>query len=160
MICTYLIYVTEFVKRDFHAHPIYQLWRFVTSDIDLKFGQQEAPTLVKSWRNFQLHMYSDNKVMVLQVHEIGCVWKTPFCISGHTYIWHPWAYMGENICYICNKNWWFLHRLNSQRRLFAIIDMTNLLLKERPSIQYQVSAVAIHTKLPYWKWSYKWAQKP
>ena len=51
--------------------------------MDLKYGQQEAPTLLNGWRKFQFHMPFDNKVMVIQVHEIGCVWKTPFHKSGH-----------------------------------------------------------------------------
>ena len=27
----------------------------------------------------------DNQVMVNQDHRFGCVWKTPFCKSGHIY---------------------------------------------------------------------------
>jgi len=53
--------------------------------IDSKLGQQEAPTWVNGWRKFQLYMSFDNKVMVLQVYEIGCVWKTPFRKSGHIF---------------------------------------------------------------------------
>ena len=28
-------------------------------------------------------MSFDSKVMVFEVYEIGCVWKTPFCKSSH-----------------------------------------------------------------------------
>ena len=30
--------------------------------------------------------FLEHKVMVFQVHSIGCVWKTPFCNSSHIFV--------------------------------------------------------------------------
>jgi len=82
-----LAYLTGFAKRGLpHTSilPTLTIHKFrLVKAIDLKFGQQEAPTQLSGWEKFQLHMSFYNKAMVFQVHKIGRVWKTPFCESGH-----------------------------------------------------------------------------
>ena len=50
---------------------------------DLKFGQQETPTQMDSWKSFSFVCLLITKLWSSKhIRRLGCEWKAPFCKSG------------------------------------------------------------------------------